>query len=326
MIFAWQGGEPTLMGLDFFRKAISYQIKYRKPGVTIENAIQTNGTALDDAWGAFFREHNFLVRISIDGPQKCHDAYRVDRGGRPTFEKVMRGLDILKKHGVEFNVLTTVHAGNVDHPIEVYRFLRNVVKTQFIQFIPIVEPIDAADKTRTKQVSDRSVNAEKFGKFLVAVFEEWVRRDVGKLFVQMFDVALGAWMGRPGGLCVFTPACGRALAMEHNGDVYACDHFVAPEYRLGNIMQTPLVAMAGSAQQLQFGMDKQAKLPRTCLECEVLFACQGGCPKDRIIRTADGEAGLNYLCNGFKAFFQHIDIPMKRMASLLKHGQAQGET
>lgn len=320
--FAWQGGEPTLMGLDFFKRAVDLQQRYRKPGMRIHNAFQTNGVLLDDDWCRFFHQHNFLIGLSVDGPKHIHDAYRVDKGGRPTFDRVMAGLALLKKHRVEFNILTTVHAANAEHGIEVYRCLRDEVGTQFMQFIPIVERDNETGYQEGEQVTDRSLTAEQYGRFLINIFEEWVRRDVGRVFVQIFDVALAAWAGERPGLCIFEETCGLALAMEHNGDLFACDHFVEPNYRLGNIQEIPLIDMVASAEQRQFGLDKRDKLPRYCRECEVRFVCNGGCPKDRLLYTPDGEPGLNYLCAGFRAFFNHIDRPMRIMASELRAERA----
>jgi uncharacterized protein len=315
--FAWQGGEPTLMGLEFFQQAVALQQQYRKPGMRIYNAFQTNGTLLDDAWCRFFREHDFLIGLSIDGPERLHNRYRVDKGGKGTFHKVMAALDRLKQHRVEFNVLTTVHAGNVQHPLEVYRFLRDEAGARFLQFIPIVERDNATGFQEGEQVTDRSLTGEQYGAFLCAIFDEWVRRDVGQVFVQIFDVALAAWSGQRPGLCVFEETCGHALALEHNGDLFSCDHFVEPKYRLGNIQEIPLIELVGSAQQQRFGLDKRDTLPRYCRECAVRFVCNGGCPKDRILTTPDGEPGLNYLCAGFKRFFTHIDRPMRFMAGEL---------
>ncbi len=315
--FAWQGGEPTLMGLAFFRRAVELQQKYRRPGMQVYNAFQTNGTLLDDDWCRFFREHDFLIGLSVDGPQALHDRYRVDKGGQPTFAKVMAGLALLKKHGVEYNILTTVHAGNVDHPLEVYRFLRDDAGAHYLQFIPIVERANESGYQEGEDVTDRSLTGAQYGEFLCAIFDEWVRRDVGRVFVQIFDVALAAWSGQHPGLCVFEETCGTALAMEHNGDLFSCDHFVEPRYRLGNIQEIPLLEMVASPQQRQFGLDKRDTLPRYCRECEVRFVCNGGCPKDRIIHTPDGEPGLNYLCAGFKRFFAHVDPPMRFMAAEL---------
>ena len=316
--FGWQGGEPTLMGLDFFRRAVAYQQQYAPPGTRIFNAFQTNGTLLDDEWCRFFKEHDFLVGLSIDGPQPLHDFYRVDKGGQPTFGKVMRALELLQKHGVEYNTLTTLHAANVGHPLAVYRFLRDEVGTQFMQFIPIVERDNETGYQEGDRATDRSLTGKQYGDFLIAIFDEWVRRDVGRIFVQIFDVALAAWIGEPPGLCIFSETCGNALAMEHNGDLFSCDHFVEPKYKLGNIQEIPLLDLVGLPEQIQFGRDKRDTLPRYCRECEVRFVCNGGCPKDRFITTPDGEPGLNYLCEGFRAFFNHIDRPMRIMAAELR--------
>jgi uncharacterized protein len=316
--FAWQGGEPTLMGLDFFRRAVELQKQYAKPGMTIHNALQTNATTLDEAWCEFFRAENFLLGVSLDGPRELHDAYRVDKGGAPTFDRVMRGIESLKKQHVEFNILATVHAANAPHPLDVYRFFRDEVGTQYIQFIPIVERANETGFQEGNQVTSRSVTGKQYGDFLVAIFDEWVQRDVGRLFVQIFDVALGVWLGQPASLCIFSETCGTALAMEHNGDLFACDHFVEPGYKLGNIAQDKLIALVDSEPQRKFGSDKRDTLPRYCRECSVRFICNGGCPKDRILTTPDGEPGLNYLCAGFKTFFTHIDQPMKTMASLIQ--------
>jgi uncharacterized protein len=260
-----------------------------------------------------------------------HDAYRVNKGGQGSFDQVIGGLQLLQKHKVEYNILTTVHAANAGHPLAVYRFFRDELETQFIQFIPIVERDNDTGFQEGNRVTDRSVNAVQYGQFLIAIFDEWVKRDVGRVFVQIFDVALGAWVGAPPSLCVFSPTCGNALAMEHTGDLYACDHFVEPNYFLGNINDKPMLELVASDQQRKFGQDKLDKLPRYCRECEVRFVCHGGCPKNRFIDTPDdeaspgGEVGLNYLCAGYKAFFNHIDRPMKTMASLLRQKRPPAE-
>lgn len=318
--FAWQGGEPALMGLDFFRRAVELQQKYARPGMRVANAFQTNGTMLDDEWCRFFREHDFLIGISIDGPRRLHDAHRKDKGGTDTFDRVMRGLRLLQKHGVEYNVLTTVHAANADHPLDVYRFLRDVARVRFIQFIPIVERVPATEGDEVR-VSERSVHAVQYGRFLIRIFDEWVRKDIGRVFVQAFDEALGAYWGRGATLCVHQETCGKAMVIEHNGDVYSCDHFVEPAYRLGNIHEDRLQTLAGSAEQNAFGEAKRNTLPRQCLECDVRFACHGGCPKDRFIRMEDGEDGLNVLCEGYRAFFRHIREPMRLMIAELDAGR-----
>jgi len=311
IVFGWQGGEPTLMGLDFFRRAVALQRKYAPPHAKVSNTLQTNGVQLDDEWCRFFREHDFLVGISLDGPADVHDAYRVDKGGKPTFELVMAGLRLLQAHGVEFNVLTTVHAANAPHPLRVYRFLRDEVGTKFMQFIPIVEKEEG-------RASSHSVPSRAYGDFLCAIFDEWVRRDVGTAFVQIFDVALAAWAKQNPGLCIFQKTCGTALAVEHNGDVYSCDHYVTPSYRLGNITDRSLPVLVGGDDQRAFGAAKRTTLPQYCRNCEVRFACNGGCPKNRFIETPDGEAGLNYLCEGYKRFFTHVRPAMEWMTRELE--------
>jgi uncharacterized protein len=332
--FAWQGGEPTLMGVGFFRKVVELQQKYAD-GKKISNALQTNGTLLNDEWCEFLARNNFLIGLSVDGPAKLHDAYRVDKRQQPTFDKVMRGLDFLKKHAVEFNTLTVVNRINSQHPLEVYEFLKEI-GSGFIQFIPLVERradqhfnphgLDLAMPPQIEDIDPEdlpvtgwSVRSKDYGKFLVSIFERWVRRDVGKVFVQIFDVALGNWMGMGGGLCVFSEKCGTALALEHNGDLYSCDHFVYPEFKLGNILNNSLGDMVNSTQQRKFGSDKADSLPKYCKECEVRFACHGECPKHRFIRTPDGEEGLNYLCAAYKQFFNHADPYMKAMGWLLRN-------
>jgi uncharacterized protein len=325
---AWQGGEPTLMGLDFFKRSIDYVNHYARPGTTIQHTMQTNGILLNDEWCAFFREHQFLIGLSMDGPPAMHDTYRVDKGGAPTFHKALRAARLLQQHQVEFNILTTVNAANADHPLEVYRFLRDEIGTKFMQFIPIVERINERGAIGFQEgniVSERSVKPEQWGNFLTAIFDEWVRHDVGTVFVQMFDAALASWVGAPPALCIFSETCGNALALEHNGDVYSCDHFVEPKYLLGNIKQRHMIELVASDRQRQFGLHKRDSLPRYCRECEVRFACHGECPKNRFLETPDGEQGLNYLCAGYKAFFTHIDRPMRIMAELLRRDRAPAE-
>jgi uncharacterized protein len=323
--FSWQGGEPTLMGLPFFRLAVELQKKYRRSGTRIHNSLQTNGTLLTNEWGQFFRENKFLIGISLDGPACYHDVYRRDRGDRPTFSKTLKGISILNENKVQFNILTCVHAANVDHPLEVYRFLRDEISARFIQFIPIVERDNTSGYQEGNKVTKRSVTGLQYGKFLIEVFEEWVHRDVGKIFVQIFDVALGLWSGRKSGLCVFDETCGSALALEHNGDLYSCDHYVEPRCFLGNILEINLLDLALSERQIRFGQDKRQSLPRYCMECKVRFACNGGCPKNRVLLTPSGEDGLNYLCDGYKAFFEHIDRQMNIMVYLLRNNRAPAE-
>jgi uncharacterized protein len=313
------------MGIDFFQKAIGFQEKYQKPGMIFENTLQTNGTLLDDEWCEFFRKHDFLVGISIDGPQPLHDLHRRDKQGRPTFDRVMRGLRLLQKHGVEYNILTTVNRVNADHPLEVYRFLRDEAKTSWMQFIPAIERLNDGAVTIFQEgttVSERSVQPQQFGNFLIKIFDEWVRHDVGTVFVQTFEAAVRNWLGLPSsGMCVFDATCGHGLALEHNGDLYACDHFVEPNYLLGNIQQSHMLELVASEQQRTFGRNKLELLPRSCQECEVWFACKGECLKNRFGETPEGEPGLNYLCAGYKAFFRHIDRPLKIMAQLMLQEQ-----
>jgi uncharacterized protein len=322
---AWQGGEPTLMGLDFFKRSMELEKKYRKPGMVIHNTMQTNGTLLNEEWCRFFKDNNFLIGLSIDGTQDLHDYYRVDKGGHGTFDKVIKAARLMQQFEVDFNVLTTVNAHNAERPLEIYRFFRDQLKIKYIQFIPIVERENQTGFQEGNTVTERSVTAKQWGRFLTTIFDEWVRRDVGEVFVQMFDAALASWYGEPTGLCIFSEKCGKALAMEHNGDVYCCDHFVEPKYKLGNILETNLADLVASDQQLKFGNDKLDTLPKYCLGCDVRFACHGECPKNRFIKTPDGEPGLNYLCEGYKSFFKHIDIPMKFMAQQLKFNLAPSD-
>ena len=320
---AWQGGEPTLMGLAFFQRAMALAERYRRPGQHIEHTIQTNGTLLTDEWGAFLADYDVLVGISLDGPRELHDAYRLDKRGRPTFDKVLRGLDHLHRHSVRYNILCTVHAANVARPRDVYRFLRDDCSSSFIQFIPIVEHLPTPENPEA--TSDRSVNPSEWGCFLVELFDEWLAHDVGSVFIPTFEAALASWMGMPASLCVFAETCGTAVALEHNGDVYSCDHFVAAEHLLGNIRATHLVELVASERQRRFGQAKRDTLPRYCRDCDVLFACWGECPKNRFVSAPDGEGGLNYLCEGYKAFFHHIDGPMRLMAGLLRSGRPASE-
>jgi len=312
---AWQGGEPTLKGLDFFKRSVELVEMYRHPGQKVSYSLQTNGTLLNDAWCAFFKENHFLIGLSIDGPAEMHDAYRRDKGGKGSFDRVKRGWDLLQKHRVDSNILCAVHAANADAPLEVYRFFRDGLHAQFIQFLPIVEegPVQSG------------VQAEQYGRFLIEIFDEWVRHDVSQIFVQIFDSALASWCGLPASMCVFQETCGRSLVMEHNGDIYSCDHFVTPENLLGNIHETPMNRIVDFPHQREFGKEKREKLPDYCRDCNVLFACHGECPKNRSLSTPDKEEGLNYLCAGYRMFFHHIDHPMHIMADLLHHGRVPAE-
>ncbi len=329
--FAWQGGEPTLLGVEYFRKVVELEQRYAN-GKRIENALQTNGVLLNQAWAEFLHENRFLVGISIDGPQELHDAYRVDKGGQPTFDRVLRGINVLQQYKVDFNTLTTVHRGNADHPLKVYRFLKEC-GSGFLQFIPIVEraaqqttaaglSLVSPDFAGTARVTPWSVEPRQFGRFLCAIFDEWVREDVGRIFVQLFDICLEMWLGMEASLCIFRRTCGQSLAIEHCGDVYSCDHFVYPENRLGNIMEAGLKQLVASDQQREFGEEKASTLPRYCRECDVRFACNGECPKHRFAATPDGEPGLNYLCAGYKMFFHHVDPYMRFMAAELTANRA----
>lgn len=322
---AWQGGEPTLMGLPFFKKTIELEKKYCKPRTVIYNTIQTNGTLINEEWCQFFKVYNFLVGISLDGPKELHDFYRVDKGGHGTFDKVISAVHLMQKFDVDFNLLTTVNARNADYPLEIYHFFRDELKVRFIQFIPIVERDNTTGFQEGDMVTERSVTAKQWGQFLIAIFDDWVRHDVGEMYIQMFDAALASWTGISPSLCIFSENCGRALALEHNGDLYSCDHFVEPKYLLGNILESNIADLANSERQVKFGNDKFDTLPQYCLKCEVRFACQGECPKNRFIKAPDGEPGLNYLCEGYKAFFQHIDYPMRYMVQKLRLNQAPSD-
>jgi uncharacterized protein len=322
---AWQGGEPTLMGLDFFRRAVTLAEGLRRPGQQLLHTIQTNGTLLTDEWARFLAEHRFLVGVSIDGPADVHDRFRVDKKGRASSDRVLKGLGHLQAHGVDVNVLCTVNAANQDRALEVYRYFRDELGLRHIQFIPIVERENDTGFQEGDSVTDRSVDPAAWGEFLVAVFDEWIRHDVGEVFVQMFDAALASWLDLPSSMCIFRPTCGDALALEHNGDVYSCDHFVEPDHLLGNIVETHMVELVASPRQREFGQTKLDSLPAYCLGCEVRFACHGECPKNRFTLTPDGDPGLNYLCVGYRSFFNHVDGPMRLMAALVSQGRYADE-
>jgi uncharacterized protein len=332
--FVWQGGEPTLLGVDFFKRVIELQ----KPFVrqkTISNSLQTNGTLLTDEWCAFLKKHNFMVGISIDGPKEVHNRYRRDRKGSGTFDRAIRGLKLLQKHKVDYNVLACVARETAEHPLDVYRFFRGE-GVEFIQFSPVVErvadssgkqaglrlagPSSLNNREDQTEVTHWSVIPEEYGDFLIAIYEEWVRHDVGKVFVMNFEWALNAWIGNPSPVCIHADQCGRSVVLEHNGDVYACDHCVYPEYRLGNIKPDNLLQMVTKSVQSGFGTSKATALPRWCRECEVLAACRGGCPKHRFAQTYYKEPGLHYLCAGYKKFFSHIRKYLHAMTQLLENG------
>lgn len=313
VLFTWHGGEPLLRSIDFYRKALSLQQKYAG-GRRIDNVIQTNGTLLTDEWCEFFAQNHWLVGISIDGPQPDHDHYRLTAAGKPSWQKVMQGIKLLKKHGVEWNAMAVVNAYNVNHPLEFYRFFKEN-GCQFLQFTPIVERLTRHEDGRTLasladkneiSLSEASVAPEQWGYFLCAIFDEWVRKDVGKIFVEIFDCTLANWMGVSPGICAYSKECGHAGVMEHNGDVYSCDHFVFPEYKLGNIRDHSLIDMLYGEQQQEFSRLKHSSLPRQCKECDMEFACHGECPKNRFMKDKYGDSGLNYLCPGYYHYYQHV--------------------
>ncbi|CDA65210.1 anaerobic sulfatase maturase [Segatella copri CAG:164] len=313
VLFTWHGGEPLLRSIDFYRKALSLQQKYAG-GRRIDNVIQTNGTLLTDEWCEFFAQNHWLVGISIDGPQPDHDHYRLTAAGKPSWKKVMQGIKLLKKHGVEWNAMAVVNAYNANHPLEFYRFFKEN-GCQFLQFTPIVERLTRHEDGRTLasladkdeiSLSEASVAPEQWGYFLCAIFDEWVRKDVGKIFVEIFDCTLANWMGISPGICAYSKECGHAGVMEHNGDVYSCDHFVFPEYKLGNIRDHSLIDMLYGEQQQEFSRLKHSSLPRQCKECDMEFACHGECPKNRFMKDRYGDSGLNYLCPGYYHYYQHV--------------------
>lgn len=313
VLFTWHGGEPLLRSIDFYRKALSLQQKYAG-GRRIDNVIQTNGTLLTDEWCEFFAQNHWLVGISIDGPQPDHDHYRLTAAGKPSWKKVMQGIKLLKKHGVEWNAMAVVNAYNANHPLEFYRFFKEN-GCQFLQFTPIVERLTRHEDGRTLasladkdeiSLSEASVTPEQWGYFLSAIFDEWVRKDVGKIFVEIFDCTLANWMGISPGICAYSKECGHAGVMEHNGDVYSCDHFVFPEYKLGNIRDHSLIDMLYGEQQQEFSRLKHSSLPRQCKECDMEFACHGECPKNRFMKDKYGDSGLNYLCPGYYHYYQHV--------------------
>ena len=336
---AWQGGEPTLMGLDFFRKSVKLALQHRHAGQELEFTFQTNGVLLDDAWCAFFKEHNFLVGLSVDGPQEIHDTYRLNKAGQGTFKQVMRGWEHLRRHEVDFNILCTVNAANQGHGRKVYRFFRDELAVNWMQFIPIIERATAETLpianlgwserpggqrllyTQTGSlVTERSVGGEQYGRFLIDIYEEWIRHDVGKVFVQLFDVTLHAYFNQHL-LCIHAPTCGYGPALEHNGDLYACDHFVEPDFLLGNINETHMIELVSSSKQRRFGDNKRDLLTAQCRECDVRGLCHGGCPKDRFVPSRDGEPGHNYLCAGLYRFFTHTRPTMSIMARLVQQGK-----
>ncbi len=333
--FVWQGGEPTLMGLDFYSKVVMLQNKYAG-NKRIMNSIQTNGILLDDDWCKFLKRYGFLVGLSMDGPEMVHDRFRVGRSGRPTFQKVKKGMELLKKYQVPFNVLVCVTKDSSKSSLEIYKYFKeNGVK--YIQFSPIVErvpadsdrdlglkhasPASLCGTENQVKVSSYTVDPLDYGEFLIQIFDEWVKEDVGSIHVMNFEWALEAWLGLPATYCFFSRQCGNAVAIEHNGDIYSCDHYVYPDYKLGNITADMPEDIVKSVLQLEFGRKKRVNLPQWCKSCDVLFACNGECPKNRFINTVDGEPGLNYLCEGYKNYFHHIHPYMKVMVQLIEIGQ-----
>jgi uncharacterized protein len=345
VIFSWQGGEPTLLGLDFFRKVIELEKKYAPSYVRCENDLQTNGVLLNDEWCRFLKENNFLVGLSIDGPRDLHDYYRKDKNGKGTFDRVFNASRLLKKHGVRFATLSCVNRITGQHPLDVYRFIRDKVGSLRMQFIPIVEPkifrtvapqfwpkdsMPLMDNPQARPgysdsvVADWCVDPDVYGDFLIKIFDEWRKKDLGKIYVHFFDCAVEQWMGRISPLCVFGPICGKGVAVEHDGNVYACDHYVYPEYCAGNILDTPLIDTVLSRRQEQFGYAKDFMLPGRCRVCPYLFACAGECPKNRFIRTPEGDPGLNYLCKGLRRYFAHIDPHIQKIVREMGYEPVEG--
>ncbi len=342
VIFTWQGGEPTLLGLPFFEKVIALEQKYKRRGQNIENDLQTNGTLLDEDWCRFLKEHKFLVGLSIDGPEELHDRYRIAKDGKPTFKKVFAASRLLHEHGVRFNSLTVVNRLNAKRPLDVYRFLSRELEPYEIQFIPCVEPKNfrsvAPQKWEAEMapllnssvahpgspdsvVTDWSVDPDDWGTFLCKVWDEWYRRDYGKVFVNLFETAVGQWMGMDAQTCVYHEFCGKSVVLEHDGAVYSCDHYAYPEYKLADIHQVSSSEMVFSDRQVKFGLNKFLSLPQYCRECRYLFACNGECPKNRLLHTASGEPGLNYLCSGLKKFWSHIDPMMPEIRQRVAAGR-----
>ncbi len=342
VVFSWQGGEPTLLGLEFFRKVVELEQKYKKQGQRIENDLQTNGTLLNDDWGAFLKEHKFLVGLSLDGPEELHDVYRVAKDGAPTFKKVYAAAQMLRRYSVPFNTLSVINRVNSKRPLDVYRFLKNEVGPREMQFIPCVEPKNfhsvapqmwepgslplfdspaAHPGNPDSIVTDWSIDPDDWGYFLCKVWDDWYRRDIGKVFVNLFETAVAQWMGKESQVCIYHEFCGKGVALEHDGSLYSCDHYVYPEYKLGNIMETSSSRMVFSDRQKQFGFAKFNTLPKRCRECAFLFACNGECPKNRLIRTPEGEPGLNYLCSGLQKFWHHLDADAKEICRRIARGE-----
>ncbi|MEI6516708.1 MAG: anaerobic sulfatase maturase [bacterium] len=339
VVFFWQGGEPTLMGMEFFKRVVELEQKYARPNQIIQNDLQTNGTLLDEEWCRFLKEHRFLVGLSIDGPKDIHDAFRVAKDGTPTFDKVFAATKLLKRYGVPFNTLTCVNRLNAKRPLDVYRFLRREIGSTYIQFIPIVEPKgfelapppsrDPATLPRegdpeahpghpNSVVTDWSVDPDDWGYFLCKVFDEWRSRDIGKVFVNHIETLVAQHMGMPSQLCVYSELCGKGVAVEHDGGVYACDHYVYPDYKIGNIHRGKLSDTVFSRKQVKFAYAKSESLPKKCRDCLTLTDCWGECPKNRLLRTAEGEPGLNYLCAGHQRYLAHALPEINRIVANLR--------
>lgn len=323
VLFNWHGGEPLLMGLDFYRKAIQLQKKYAS-GKRIRNALQTNATLVTAEWADFFRENGFLIGVSLDGPKDVHDCYRAGKGGGSTFERVVKGIAELYKAGVDYNIMTTVNRKSEGRGLEIYQFLKGA-GTRFIQFMPVLEHVKdgriVSPDEEGSQIAPWSVSAEGFGRFLCDIFDYWVRHDVGSVFINQFDSTLAMWCGEQPGTCTFAQTCGGNSVIEHNGDLYPCDHFVYEDYRIGNVLETDLRTLMASEKQIRFGIDKRNGLPKKCVTCRWYFACHGECPKHRFNRTDSGEPGLNALCDGYSMFFSHVAPYMERMKQLLSEGR-----
>lgn len=346
VVFTWQGGEPTLLGIEFFAKVIELQKRYKRPHQSILNDLQTNGTLLDEEWADFLRQNDFLVGLSIDGPKELHDTYRVGKDGSPTFDKVFAASELLHGHNIPFNTLTVINRVNARRPLDVYRFLRRDVRPHQMQFIPCVEPKDFCEIAPQRWnaqalpeydssaahpgnpdsvVTDWSVDPDDWGYFLCKVWDEWYGRDYGKVFVNLFETAVAQWMGKDAQTCVYHEFCGKAVALEHDGSVYSCDHYVYPEYKLGNIRETSSSRMVFSNRQMDFGMSKFHSLPQRCRECKYLFACNGECPKNRLIRTPEGDVGLNYLCSGLLKFWEHVNRDMQHICRMVARGEPRNK-
>lgn len=342
VVFSWQGGEPTLLGLEFFHRVVELEQKYKKPGQRIENDLQTNGTLLNDEWGAFLKKHGFLVGLSIDGSKELHDHFRVTKEGKPTFHKVFAASQMLHRHGVPFNTLSVINRVNAKKPLDVYRFLKNEVRPRQMQFIPCVEPnvfhnvapqmwdpesLPLFDSSAAHPgnpdsvVTDWSIDPDDWGYFLTKIWDDWYRRDIGKVFINLFETAVAQWMGKESQLCIYHEFCGKGVAMEHDGSLYSCDHYVYPEYKLGNVLETSSSRMVFSDKQKEFGFAKFNALPTRCRECKYLFACNGECPKNRLIRTPEGQMGLNYLCSGLQKFWHHIDQDAQDICRRIARGE-----